>query len=123
MPLSRFSCMFLCAALSLSGAGIASAQDPYMISAFFGLDNELNGQQAWLATSPQANPWNVDNPLRPNPMGLTPQQLDGMDGLPVVFSELLEPTTLDPTDFLITTVSGATYTPVAATVNPAPRRR
>jgi formylglycine-generating enzyme required for sulfatase activity len=90
-----------------------------MISAFFGLDDELNGQAAWFALSPQANPWNVDNPFRPNPGQLTPQQLNGLDGLPVVFSELLDPTTVDPSDFLITTASGATYTPVGATVNPA----
>lgn len=119
MSLSRFYRMFLCAALSLSGASMASAQEPYMISAFYGLDNELNGQQAFLATSPQANPWNVDNPMRPNPRGLTAQQFNGLDGLPVVFSELLDPTTLDPADFLITTASGATYTPFGATVNPA----
>jgi hypothetical protein len=119
MPVNRFHRMFLCAAVSLSGGGIASAQDPYMISAFFGLDNQLNGQQAWFATSPQANPWNIDDPTRPNPLGLTPQQFNGLDGLPVVFSELLDPTTLDPADFLITTASGATFTPVGATVNPA----
>jgi hypothetical protein len=107
-------------AATLSTAGIASAQhSPFMISAFFGLDDELNGQAAWFATSPQANPWNVDNPIRPNPGRLTPQQFNGLDGLPVVFSELLDPTTVDPSDFLITTASGATYTPVGATVNPA----
>lgn len=119
MLLSCFSRTFLCAALVVSGAGMISAQEPYMISAFFGLDNELNGQQAFLATSPQANPWNVDNPMRPNPMGLNAQQFNGLDGLPVVFSELLDPTTLDPADFLITTASGATYMPFGATVNPA----
>jgi hypothetical protein len=119
MPSNCFYRLFLCAAVSLNGGAIASAQEPYMISAFFGLDNELNGQQAWFATSPQANPWNVDNPSRPNPMGLTPQQFNGLDGLPVVFSELIDPTTLDPADFLITTANGTTYTPVGATVNPA----
>ncbi|MEO1584314.1 MAG: GC-type dockerin domain-anchored protein [Planctomycetota bacterium] len=90
-----------------------------MISAFFGLDNELNGQAAAIALSPQANPWNIDDPFRPNPNQLTPAQLDGLDGLPVVFSELLDPTTVDPSDFRITTASGAAYTPVGATVNPA----
>lgn len=110
----------LVSAISFSTAGIASAQSsPFMISAFFGLDNDLNGQAAWFLTSPQANPWNVDDPFRTNPGRLMPQQFNGLDGLPVVFSELLDPTTVDPSDFLITTVSGATYSPVGATVNPA----
>ncbi|MGB1123674.1 MAG: PEP-CTERM sorting domain-containing protein [Phycisphaeraceae bacterium] len=90
-----------------------------MISAFFGLDDELPGHPVAFILSPQANPWNIDDPARPNPNGLTPQQLQGLDGLPVVFSELLDPTTVDPSDFLITTASGATYTPDGATVNPA----
>lgn len=37
----------------------------------------------------------------------------------MVVSELLDPTTIDPADFLITTASGATYMPFGATVNPA----
>lgn len=107
-------------AICLSTAGVACAQStPFMISAFYGLDDELNGQAAAIALSPQANPWNVDDPFRPNPNRLTPAQLNGLDGLPVVFSELLDPTTVDPSDFLITTASGATHAPVGATVNPA----
>lgn len=117
---TRLGIKALIGAASLIGAGLARAQEePFMISAFFGLDNGVNGLQAFFITSPAANPWNIDNPSRPNPQGLTHDELNGLDGLPVVFSELIDPTTLDPSDFLITTASGATYTPVTATVNPS----
>ncbi len=116
--------MVMISAMILSDARCVLAQtsgtpDPKMISAFFGLDDRVNGFQAFAITSPQANPWNIDDPSRPNPSGLTPVDLEGLDGLPVVFSELLDPTTLDPSDFLITTAGGANFTPVAATVNPS----
>jgi len=120
MPAHHHFRLSLCASVGFSAAGLAFAEeDPYMISAFYGLDGGLPGLQVAFILSPQANPWNVDDPTRPNPDGLTPQQLNGLDGLPVVFSELLDPTTVDPSDFLITTASGANYTPAGATVNPA----
>lgn len=96
---------------------VSAQQDPSMISAFFGLDEELP-MGANAAFLPQFNPWNAasGNPHRANP---TQANITGEDGMPIVFSEDLNPASVDPSDFLITTASGETYAPLAASVNPS----
>ena len=53
--------------------------------------------------------------------GANPTQanITGEDGMPIVFSEDLNPASVDPSDFLITTASGETYASLAASVNPS----
>ena len=96
---------------------VSAQQDPFIISAFFGLDEELP-MAANAAFLPQFNPLNAasGDPNRANP---TQANITGEDGLPIVFSEDLNPASVDPSDFLITTASGETFAPLAASVNPS----
>ena len=67
-----------------------------VLSAFFGLDNAL-----------------------PNTaIGISPRA-PGKDGMPVVFSHELEPSTLDATDFRVKTKNGKTYKVDVVTLKPS----
>jgi hypothetical protein len=72
---------------------------PEILSAFFGLDDAM--------------PWQV-NILCPGPGNFV-----GDDGMPVVMSVLIDPASLDPSDFEVITESGAVLVPQCATLNPA----
>ena len=80
---------------------VSAQQDPFMVSAFFGLDEGLPAP-ANAAFLPHFNPWNTASgaPNRANP---TQANIAGEDGMPIVFSEDLNPASVDPSDFLITT--------------------
>ena len=73
-----------------------TGQSPRLLSAFFGLDNDL--------------------PFRIN---LICVGGSGKDGMPVVFSQTLDADTLEPEDFQIVTASGKVNTPRCVTLNPA----
>lgn len=70
--------------------------DVTLLSAFFGLDNAL--------------------PRAAN--GLC-RGASGQDGMPVIFSHLINPDTLQAQDFAVTTESGVVSTPICATLSPA----
>jgi hypothetical protein len=74
----------------------ASGQPARLLSAFFGLDNGL--------------------PFGANLICLG---ASGQDGMPVVLSHTINPTTLQPEDFQIVTRSGAVRTPYCVTLRPA----
>lgn len=75
---------------------IDSAREAVALTAFFGLDNDL---------PPRAFPlyWRAW----------------GLDGMPVVFSQEVDPETLQEEDFTITTKSGKTYIPDKVNLLPA----
>jgi hypothetical protein len=72
------------------------AQEIRLLSAFFGLDNAL--------------PLNAAGVCRQAPR---------RDGMPVIFSEVIDPTTLQAADFAVSTESGVVSTPLCATLSPA----
>lgn len=72
------------------------ADEPRLLSAFFGLDDSL--------------------PLRAN--RLCPGAA-GQDGMPVVLSHTIDPATLQADDFLVVTESGTERTPFCVTLRPA----
>ncbi len=72
------------------------AQEISLLSAFFGLDNAL--------------------PL--GAFGIC-RQAPRRDGMPVIFSEVIDPETLQPDDFAVYTESGIVSTPLCATLSPA----
>ena len=74
----------------------ASGQPARLLSAFFGLDNDL--------------------PFVANLLCLG---ASGQDGMPVVLSHTIDPETLQPEDFQIVTRSGAVRTPYCLTLRPA----
>ena len=82
-------------AISLATA-IGAGRGPWILSAFFGLDNAL--------------PRKVT--------GICPGGA-GQDGMPVVFSVKLDVTTLYPRDFVVVDRSGARHVPLCATTAPA----
>lgn len=92
----------LAVALSLAAinpalaADAASEQPARLLSAFFGLDNDL--------------------PFRANALCLG---ASGKDGMPVVLSRTIDPDTLQPEDFQIVTQSGHVRTPDCVTMRPA----
>ena len=73
-----------------------SQQEAQLLSAFFGLDNGL--------------------PFVANRLCFG---ASGKDGMPVVFSQTLDPGTLQPKDFEITSKSGEVHTPKCVTLRPA----
>lgn len=80
---------------------LASAQEgesdvTTLLSAFFGLDNAL--------------------PLGANGICLGAR---GQDGMPVIFSQEINPATLDAADFAVITASGVVNTPFCASLEPA----
>jgi hypothetical protein len=83
------------AALSVVAASPAAAS-PVILSAFFGLDDRLPPVAAVLCA--------------PGPL---------LDGLPVVFRNEIDERTLWPSDFVVTSRSGARRIPVCATTAPA----
>lgn len=91
----------LVSALLLSTAA-AHAQDTPpaseagLLSAFFGLDNALPAQAAGLCI-----------------------RAPGRDGMPVIFSQEINPYSLQPEDFAVTSASGVVSTPLCATLSPA----
>ncbi|TNE49000.1 MAG: hypothetical protein EP343_14065 [Deltaproteobacteria bacterium] len=85
-------------ALKTSPQKRVAAKPLRLLSAFFGLDNTL--------TLPR---W-----ARP----VCPQAVK-KDGMPIVFSEEIDQTSMQPTDFLIVTKSGKKKTPICVTLRPA----
>lgn len=77
-------------------SAMAQENIPRLLSAYFGLDNAL----------PR------------NAIGLC-RQAPNQDGMPVIFSAVIDPDTLQPQDFAVTTESGAVKTPVCVTLSPA----
>ncbi len=79
-----------------AGSPAGSDRDAHLISAFFGLDNGL-------------------------PMGANVLCLGagGQDGMPVVLSRTIDPETLDPEDFSVTTSAGVENIPHCVTLRPA----
>ena len=70
----------------LAGMGVVGAQDsPALLSAYYGLDDSL--------------------PLGANLVVC--RGAGGQDGMPVIFSQVVNPDTLQPADFAIITQSGA----------------
>lgn len=69
---------------------------PTLLSAFFGLDNKLPTAAAGLCL-----------------------RAPGQDGMPVIFSAVIDPDSLQPQDFTVTTQSGVVHTPLCATLSPA----
>ncbi len=74
----------------------AAGEPASLLSAFFGLDNEL--------------------PFRANMLCLGAA---GMDGMPVVLSQTVDQATLQPDDFQVVTASGELRVPSCATLRPA----
>ncbi len=75
---------------------IDSKREAKVLSAFFGLDNAL--PRTAVAISPKA---------------------PGKDGMPIVFSHELDPTSLDPSDFKIKTAKGNLFDVEVASFRPA----
>lgn len=82
--------------LSKSTPDIDKTREAHLLTAFFGLDNAL--------------PWGA--------IGLS-WSAPGKDGMPVVFSQEVDPKTLDVSDFEITTYKGNKYFPSDITLLPA----
>ncbi len=80
----------------VSAAVNATKQPSHLLSAFFGLDNDL--------------------PFRANALCFG---ASGKDGMPVVLSHTVDPETLQPEDFQIVTQSGDLRTPQCVTLKPA----
>ena len=83
---------------SLSESSLTGAPQPEarLLSAFFGLDNDLPFAANRLC-------WGAS----------------GEDGMPVVFSQTLDADTLQPEDFEVTSKSGEAHTPKCVTLRPA----
>ncbi|MGI9532992.1 hypothetical protein [Lutimonas sp.] len=82
--------------LSKSIPAIDKTREAHILTAFFGLDNAL----PWAAIGLS---WNAP----------------GKDGMPVVFSQEVDPKMLEPSDFEITTEKGNTHIPDDVTLLPA----
>lgn len=82
--------------LAMGMSVAAQASTPALLSAYFGLDNAL----------PR------------NAIGLC-RQAPNQDGMPVIFSSVIDPDSLDAADFAVITESGAVMTPLCATLSPA----
>ena len=82
--------------LSESSLTAAPQQEARLLSAFFGLDDDL--------------------PFAANMLCFG---ASGEDGMPVVFSQTLDVDTLQPEDFEVTSKSGEVHTPKCATLRPA----
>jgi len=82
--------------LSKSIPDIDKTREAHVLTAFFGLDNAL--------------PWSA--------IGLS-WSAPGKDGMPLVFSQEVDPNTLDASDFEITTYKGNKYAPMDVTLLPA----
>lgn len=77
-------------------APVSRQDDPPIVCAFFGLDNEL--------------------PLRAN---LLVRGAFGKDGMPVSFRDEIDASTLDASDFLVIDRQGNKHTPIGVTLRPA----
>lgn len=82
--------------LSESFPDIDKTREAKVLSSFFGRDNDL--------------------PLR---AVLLSWHAPGNDGMPVIFSEEIDPSTFEPSDFEVTTETGEKLYPSGATLNPA----
>lgn len=82
--------------LSDSIPEIDSTREARVLSAFYGRDNDLPITSVLLS-------WKAP----------------GNDGMPIVFSQEVDPSTLENTDFVFTTASGRKLTPSDITLNPA----
>lgn len=77
--------------------GVVSASDaPTLLSAYFGLDNSFPDRTPGICVGG-----------------------GGQDGMPVIFSQVINPDTLQKEDFTITTESGTVHTPFCVSLNPA----
>lgn len=82
--------------LSASVPEVDKSREAKILTAFFGLDNGLPQQaRAFYKNAP------------------------GQDGMPIVFSLEVDPSTLDPTDFKVTTKDGTVFEVEAVTLLPA----
>ncbi|MDX1995239.1 MAG: hypothetical protein SF029_22845 [bacterium] len=95
--------LFLLAIVVIIVIGAANAQEdsaasgePALLSAYFGLDNAL-----------------------PRGANRLCRGAANQDGMPVIFSHVIDPDTLDEEDFAVTTESGLVTTPVCVTLDPA----
>ena len=81
---------------SVSAVLVSDDRPPRLLSAFFGLDNELPfvANRLWVGAA-------------------------GQDGMPVVMSHTLDAETLQPEDFQVIMHSGASATPLCVTLRPA----
>lgn len=93
---SRFVPLALVLGLGACADSPGPPAPPRILTAFFGLDDALPAASAFLCAS-----------------------APGKDGMPLVFSVQLDASTLDASDFLVTTASGATFVPECATLAPA----
>lgn len=82
--------------LSAETPSINAEREAKVLSAFFGLDNDLPLKSLLLS-------WHAP----------------GKDGMPVIFSQEVDPNSLDTDDFEITTESGQKLKPKVITLNPA----
>jgi hypothetical protein len=83
----------------LAGAALQAQDSPplTLLSAYYGLDNGLPAQSSF---------------------GLC-RGAGGQDGMPVIFSQVIDPDTLQVEDFAVTTASGSVSTPICAILDPA----
>lgn len=90
------SCITLNVELSESTPEVEKEREARLLTAFFGLDNEL--------------------PLRSRVLS---KKAPGKDGMPIVFSQEVDPSTVDASDIEITTADGSKFFPDDATLKPA----
>jgi hypothetical protein len=95
MPLMLLVCFILL--LSATVLQAQTATPLTLLSAYFGLDNGLPTQASF---------------------GLC-RGAGGQDGMPVIFSQVINPDTLQAEDFAVTTASGVVNTPICAILDPA----
>ena len=81
---------------AISSTAAGTGHGPWILSAFFGLDDALPNNVA----------------------GICPRGI-GQDGMPVVFSVKLDVRTVYPDDFVVVDRSGARHVPLCATTAPA----
>ena len=99
--LSLSLCLAACAGDESEPAASPSTDSPAILTAYLGvLDTPALGAALLGGVS-----------------GCEQQPLD--EGMPVVLSHRVDGATLDPSDFVVTTVAGAAMTPTCATLEPA----
>ncbi len=75
---------------------VEKTREAKMLTAFFGLDNDLPRRAVVLS-----------------------RKAPGADGMPIVFSQELDSSSIDASDFEVTTADGSVYFPADATLKPA----
>jgi hypothetical protein len=95
VKLLLLACLLLL--LPMHAAQSQDSQPLTLLSAYFGLDNNLPAQAS---------------------LGLC-RGAGGQDGMPVIFSQVINPDTLQAEDFAVMTESGSINTPICAILDPA----